>query len=228
MSEEEIGQDAVKSSGVAPSQDQALSDAIAPSPSLAPPAPLFAAQRDRRYPYSFKSQRLREAYERLLDDPDARDLSEELAMARLLVLGMASRVKAIEPENLTASEVAAIAAMLDEVCRVADAMARIEAKLQVTISVTQLAMVTDQAARLFYQELRGIVGMISGKADRETIEDEIPRALERIGKALEGTSVPFSPARWARERPGELPPASTVAGELAAGDPVTGRSGDSA
>jgi hypothetical protein len=165
-------------------------------------------RRSGRYPQFLKSQLLREAYQRLVDDPDVKDLTEELALSRLLCAGMMAKIKATSVEDLTSTEAAAISAMLDQVCKVAEAMGRIEAKLQVSISVSQLAMVTEQAARLFYQELLGVVRSVTDPANAKELELRIPAILQRIAAALEASQVPFSPAAWVARNGAETVPAS--------------------
>lgn len=165
-------------------------------------------RREPRYSHLFKSQKLREAYERLLDDPEIADLTEELALSRVLLAGTIAKIQARDMESMTTDDKAVIAAMLDQVCKAAEAMGKMERYLQTNISVSQLGRVTEQAARLFYRELVGVVARVRDETNAKEIQAELPAILHRIAVELEQTDVPFSPVRWMKQHPNEEPPKS--------------------
>lgn len=164
-------------------------------------------KREPRYSHLFKSQKLREAYERLLNDPEISDLSEELALSRVLLAGTIAKIDNKSMEELNADDKAAIAIMLDQVCKAAEAMGKMEKYLQTTISVAQLGKITEQAARIFYREIMGIVDRVRDEANAKEIKLEIPQILHRIASELSDTDVPFSPARWMKQHGDEPVPA---------------------
>ena len=165
--------------------------------------------REPRYSKLFKHQKLRDAYERLLNDPEIADLSEELALSRVLLAGTIAKIQANSMEEMTTDDKAVVAAMLDQVCKAAEAMGKMEKYLQTNISVSQLGRVTEQAARLFYRELLGVVARVRDETNAKEIQAEVPAILHRIAVELEQTDVPFSPVRWMKQHPDEEPPQST-------------------
>lgn len=165
-------------------------------------------KREPRYSHLFKHQTLREAYERLLNDPEIADLSEELALSRVLLAGTIAKIEAREMQDMTVDDKAVIAAMLDQVCKAAEAMGKMEKYLQTNISVSQLAAVTEQAARLFYREFVGLITKVRDETNAREIQATIPEVLHRIGVELEQTDVPFSPVRWMKQHD-EPPPESS-------------------
>lgn len=153
-----------------------------------------------RYSAWFKTQTLRDAYERLRADPEITDLSDELALSRVLLAAVVAKLDAARTlVDLTASEKAELMCMLDQVGKTADAMAKMERTMQTTVSAAQLAKVVEQAALLFYRELDGLVNAVRDAENARELRSKTPEILHRIAEGLRGLELPFDPGRWAKD-----------------------------
>jgi hypothetical protein len=153
-----------------------------------------------RYSHWFKTQTLREAYERLRADPELTDMSDELALSRVLLAAVLAKLDATkELTDLSAGEKAELMAMLDQVGKTADAMAKMERTMQTTVSAAQLARVVEQAARLFYQELDGLIALVRNDVNARELRARVPEVLHRIADGLRDLELPFNPERWAKD-----------------------------
>jgi len=163
---------------------------------------------DGRYAHLFKTQKLLDAYLRMRNDPEISDLTEELALARTLLAGGIAKITAASLEEWQAGDKAEVMAMMDTVFKAAESMARVEKQMQTSISVSQLARVTEQAATIFLRELEAIVASVRDDANAKEIRSRIPEIMHRIGTDLENTEIPFSPTRWIKRHGEESVPAS--------------------
>lgn len=153
-----------------------------------------------RYSAWFKTQKLRDAYERLRADPELTDMSDELALARVLLVAVLAKLDAAkELTDLSAGEKAELMMMLDQVGKTADAMAKMERTMQTTVSAAQLARVVEQAARLFYQELDGLIAQVRNDVNAKELRAKVPEVLHRIAEGLRSLELPFNPEKWAKD-----------------------------
>lgn len=151
---------------------------------------------DGKYAHLFKTQTLLDCYLRMRNDPEIADLTEELALARTLLAGSIAKIQAATLEEWRARDKAEIMSMMDTVFRAAETMAKVEKQMQTSISVSQLARVTEQAATLFLREIEAIIDSVRDDVNAKEIRAKIPDIMHRIGSDLENTELPFSPTRW--------------------------------
>lgn len=164
---------------------------------------------DGRYSHLFKTQTLLDCYLRMRNDPEIADLTEELALARTLLAGSVARLPDVATlDDWKPSDKAEVMSMMDTVFRAAETMARVEKQMQTSISVSQLARVTEQAATFFLREIEGIVALIRDDVNAKEIVAKIPEIMHRIGTDLTNTELPFSAARWVRAHGAETAPVS--------------------
>jgi len=165
---------------------------------------------DGRYAHLFKTQTLLDCYLRMRNDPEIADLTEELALARTLLAGSVARLpkNVVDLADWKPTEKAEVMSMMDTVFRAAETMARVEKQMQTSISVSQLARVTEQAATLFLREIEVIVASIRDDVNAREIRSKIPEIMHRIGTDLSNAELPFSAARWVKAHGASTVPVS--------------------
>ena len=98
--------------------------------------------------YTFGSSTLEAEFQRLANDPDRLDLSEELAITRLSLQSVVRKVGAKSIDELGPETLAAMNALAGQVGEVVERISKVERGLQLTLNVEQLASAAQQVAQL--------------------------------------------------------------------------------
>lgn len=99
--------------------------------------------------YKFKSLALNRALNEFVSDPDRADISEELAILRVL---LERRVRRIE--NLSKLNRGQIRSLVKQITTTAEKMSRIEKNLATGITAEQVKFIADQFLTVIAQEVR--------------------------------------------------------------------------
>ena len=125
-----------------------------------------------RYSLHLKCESLRKSYERFLDDPNVKDLTDEIALNRAVLESVLASVANVPTEKLTANALSCISQLSAKVAEMVDRFASIEVRIAQKFTPTDLLLVIGQVFDII----------------KANVAD--PVALERIGVELEQISVP--------------------------------------
>lgn len=100
--------------------------------------------------YKFKSPKLQAQFEELLKDPDKLELGNEIQLLRMCLAAVVAKVSkdTEELENITGSEIAALAGLAKEIHDAVETMARVESKMSTMITIEQLMLCAEVFAAL--------------------------------------------------------------------------------
>lgn len=121
--------------------------------------------------YKFKSLALNRALSEFAADPDRADISEELAILRVL---LQRRVKRIE--NLSKLNRGQIRSLVKQITTTAEKMSRIEKNLATGVTAEQIKFIADQFLTIIAQEVRdeNILANIQDRFDQVSVPVKEP------------------------------------------------------
>jgi len=86
----------------------------------------------------FKSQKLQKAFDAIRNSSDLNSLGDEVAVTKLCLQAVVSKLKDIDPEEMSAEQVAAVSAMAEQVAKLVTSMAVIERKLDTLFTAADM------------------------------------------------------------------------------------------
>jgi len=124
-----------------------------------------------RYTGHLKSETLKALYEKELEADDIKDLTDEIALARAFTAACLEKLGTVELADLEARQIATVQVFVKDVGNLVEQMARVEQRLEATLSAADLYAVTSQIL----------------EAVRRHVKD--PAVLEALANEVEGLIV---------------------------------------
>lgn len=90
------------------------------------------------------SRELKEAYERHRNDPQLKDLSDEIALSRSFLEAALAKLTTVSMADLSTKSMVIVQSFVDGVARLVEVHSRIETKLETTITENDVYMVINQ------------------------------------------------------------------------------------